>query len=99
VKPLREFPDPFLREIAGPPKAMVRASEALAGRSGTLEEVHDAAGRGGAAVFTGMGSSYDVCYPAVNELVGRGVPALHLDAAELLHFRLPLLRSAPSWSS
>ena len=34
-----------------------------------------------------MGSSYDACYPAVTELAAHGVPALMLDAAELLHFR------------
>ncbi len=44
-------------------------------------------------VFTGMGSSYDACYPVVTELAAAGVPALHLDTAELLHFRRGLLRT------
>ncbi len=39
-----------------------------------------------------MGGSYDACYPAVNELAARGVPAIHVDASELLHFRSHLLR-------
>ncbi|MBI2237518.1 MAG: SIS domain-containing protein, partial [Actinobacteria bacterium] len=42
-------------------------------------------------VFTGMGSSYHACYPAVNDLAGRGVPSLLIDTAELLHFRLAVL--------
>ncbi len=43
-------------------------------------------------LFTGMGSSYDACYPAVTALSGRGVSSAMLDTAELLHFRLPTLR-------
>jgi glucosamine--fructose-6-phosphate aminotransferase (isomerizing) len=42
-------------------------------------------------VFTGMGSSYDACYPAVNDLAGRGVPSVLVDTAELLHFRRAIL--------
>jgi glucosamine--fructose-6-phosphate aminotransferase (isomerizing) len=42
-------------------------------------------------VFTGMGGSYDACYPAVNDLAARGVASLLVDAAELLHFRRPIL--------
>lgn len=37
-------------------------------------------------VFTGMGSSLDVCYPACVLLNERGVPALALETAELLHY-------------
>jgi glucosamine--fructose-6-phosphate aminotransferase (isomerizing) len=42
-------------------------------------------------VFTGMGSSYDACYPAVTELAASGRPAVMLDSAELLHFRSRML--------
>jgi glucosamine--fructose-6-phosphate aminotransferase (isomerizing) len=42
-------------------------------------------------VFTGMGSSYDACYPAVAELARAGIAAVMLDAAELLHFRMGML--------
>jgi glucosamine--fructose-6-phosphate aminotransferase (isomerizing) len=38
-----------------------------------------------------MGGSYHACYPAVTELAARGIPALHVDTAELLHFRRNLL--------
>jgi glucosamine--fructose-6-phosphate aminotransferase (isomerizing) len=43
-------------------------------------------------LFTGMGSSYDACYPAATALAARGVACSMLDTAELLHFRLPMLR-------
>jgi glucosamine--fructose-6-phosphate aminotransferase (isomerizing) len=42
-------------------------------------------------VFTGMGSSYDACYPAVAELARAGIAAVMLDSAELLHFRTGML--------
>jgi glucosamine--fructose-6-phosphate aminotransferase (isomerizing) len=42
-------------------------------------------------VFTGMGSSYDACYPAVAELARGGIAAVMLDSAELLHFRTAML--------
>jgi len=42
-------------------------------------------------VFTGMGSSYDACYPAVTELAAAGVAAAHVGAGELLHFRMNTL--------
>ena len=42
-------------------------------------------------VFTGMGSSYDACYPAVADLARAGRVSLMIDAAELLHFRTPML--------
>ena len=47
--------------------------------------------RGGILAFAGMGSSYDACYPAVTALAAHGIPALMLDAAELLHFRIRML--------
>ncbi len=40
-----------------------------------------------------MGSSYDACYPAVTALAREGVAAVMTDTAELLHFRLPMLRA------
>jgi glucosamine--fructose-6-phosphate aminotransferase (isomerizing) len=45
-------------------------------------------------VFTGMGSSYDACYPAVTALAAAGIPTLHIDASELLHFRRNVLADA-----
>ncbi|HZD79613.1 MAG TPA: SIS domain-containing protein, partial [Actinomycetota bacterium] len=94
MKSLRNFPDPFLGEIAEQPDAMRRAAIALLERRSTLERIREAGRSAHTLIFTGMGSSYDACYPAVNDLAGRGVPALLVDTAELLHFRRPVLDSA-----
>ena len=92
MKSLGKFPDIFAAEIAGQPDALRRAGEALADQHAAVEELRRAALGDGGVLFTGMGSSYDACYPAVTALAGRGVPCAMLDTAELLHFRLPLLR-------
>jgi glutamine---fructose-6-phosphate transaminase (isomerizing) len=96
MKSLGNFPDPFIAEISGQPDAMRRAAAGMADQLPALETLA-AGGADPAApralVFTGMGSSYDACYPAVTELAAAGVTALQLDAAELLHFRRPMLGS------
>ncbi|HKN81338.1 MAG TPA: SIS domain-containing protein [Actinomycetota bacterium] len=95
MKWLGKFPDSFLAEIAGQPDALRRAARALTEQLDTIEAVRDAGRRtGGGVVFTGMGASYDACYPAVNELAVNGVLALQIDAAELLHFRIHVLSAA-----
>ena len=94
MKWLGKFPDPFLAEIAGQPDAMRRAAAALNESGPTLEALADAAAEAGGVVLTGMGSSYDACFPAINELASRGVLALHVDTAELVHFRSHLLSSS-----
>jgi glucosamine--fructose-6-phosphate aminotransferase (isomerizing) len=91
VKSLGNFPDPFLGEIARQPEALRRAATALLEQRSALEEIREAGTTARTVVFTGMGSSYDACYPAVNDLAGRGVPSLLVDTAELLHFRRPIL--------
>jgi glucosamine--fructose-6-phosphate aminotransferase (isomerizing) len=90
VKWLGKFPDPFIGEIAGQPDALRRAAAGLPGQRAATLEIADAAG-GRAIVFTGMGSSYDACYPAVTELARAGVIAVMVDASELLHFRSAML--------
>ena len=94
MKWLGKFPDSFLAEIWGQPDALRRAARALLDQRGTIEAVRDAGRRAGGVVFTGMGASYDACYPAVNELAVHGVLALQIDAAELLHFRSHVLSPA-----
>ena len=91
MRSLEGFSDPFLAEIAGQPDAMRRAAAALVDQREHLDRIREAAGAARTIVFTGMGSSYDACYPAVNDLAGRGVPAILVDTAELLHFRRPIL--------
>lgn len=85
------FPDPFLAEIAAQPDAIRRAAAALVEQRDVLERAREAGATARTIVFTGMGSSYDACYPAVNDLAGRGVPSLLVDTAELLHFRRAIL--------
>ncbi len=91
MRSLEGFPDPFLGEIAGQPDAMRRAAASLVDQREALERIREASSASRTIAFTGMGSSYDACYPAVNDLAARGVPALLVDAAELLHFRRPIL--------
>jgi glucosamine--fructose-6-phosphate aminotransferase (isomerizing) len=91
VQSLGNFPDPFFAEIAGQPDALRRAAAALVDQRDALDRIREAAQSARTLLFTGMGSSYDACYPAVNDLAGRGVAALLVDTAELLHFRRPIL--------
>jgi glucosamine--fructose-6-phosphate aminotransferase (isomerizing) len=94
MKSLGNFPDPFIAEIAGQPAALRRAGQGLASQLPALERLADTVGDGGRTalpIFTGMGSSYFACYPAVTDLAAAQVPALHVDTAELLHFRRELL--------
>jgi glucosamine--fructose-6-phosphate aminotransferase (isomerizing) len=93
MKSLGNFPDPFIAEIAGQPDAIRRAAEGIAEQLPALDRLGDVATRQPRPipVFTGMGSSYFVCYPAVTDLAASGVAALHVDAAELLHFRMGVL--------
>ncbi len=90
MKSLGNFPDPFIAEIAGQPDAMRRAG-AAAFEQADLLRAAAAPARRGRIVLAGMGSSYDACYPASTVLASGGVSAPMLDAAELLHFRLPAL--------
>ncbi len=92
MKWLGKFPDPFSAEIFGQPDAVRRAAEAVGDQRTVVRAVADRTGA--LTLFTGMGSSYDACYPAVNELARRGMVAGHVDAAELVHFRSPALPSA-----
>ena len=93
MKSLGNFPDPFIAEISGQPEAIRRAASGLAGQIQVLEHVA-AIGHGRTVVFTGMGSSYDACYPSVTALAAAGIPTLHIDASELLHFRRNVLADA-----
>jgi glutamine---fructose-6-phosphate transaminase (isomerizing) len=92
MKSLGNFPDPFIAEIAGQPDALRRAASGLRDQRSVLEELAGLALRR-TVVLTGMGSSYDACYPAAAELAVAGVTAVMLDTAELLHFRTGMLGS------
>ena len=90
MKSLGNFPDPFIAEISGQPAALRRAAEGLAEQRAALDVIA-ASARKRTIVFTGMGSSYDACYPAVTELARSGIAAVMLDSSELLHFRTGML--------
>jgi glucosamine--fructose-6-phosphate aminotransferase (isomerizing) len=92
MKSLGKFPDRFLAEIAGQPDALRRAGDRLSDQDAELGRLRAAIEEATSIIFTGMGSSYDACYPIVTSLAGRGLACSMLDTAELLHFRLPLLR-------
>ena len=94
MKWLGKFPDPFLAEIAGQPEALRRAAAGLEDQRAAMIGLSEAVATAGSVVLTGMGSSFDACFPAVNELASAGVLALHVDTAELVHFRAHLLRSS-----
>jgi glucosamine--fructose-6-phosphate aminotransferase (isomerizing) len=85
MESLGKFPDRFIAEISGQPAAIRRARQAALDQSDPLGAIRAR----GHIVFTGMGSSYDACYPIVTALGSAGIAATMLDAAELLHFRLP----------
>ena len=90
MKSLGNLPDPFLAEILGQPDALRRAADGLAVSSAPLEAVL-AERRRASIVFTGMGASYNACYVPVTLLAARGQSSIMVDAAELLHFRRPIL--------
>ncbi|HEY0388215.1 MAG TPA: SIS domain-containing protein [Gaiellales bacterium] len=92
MKSLGKFPDRFVAEIAGQPEAVRRAGRALEVQAPAVGRLRESVESGGLIVFTGMGSSYDACYPVVTTLAGRGVDCWMLDTAELLHFRMAALR-------
>jgi glucosamine--fructose-6-phosphate aminotransferase (isomerizing) len=94
VESLGNFPDPFLREIARQPDALRSTAAALADQAEALDRIRGAGEAADHLVFTGMGASYDACFPAVNELARRGVPSLLVDSAELLYFRRPILTAS-----
>jgi glucosamine--fructose-6-phosphate aminotransferase (isomerizing) len=67
----------------------MRRAGAAALEQADLLRAATAPARRGRIVLAGMGSSYDACYPASTVLASGGISAPMLDAAELLHFRLP----------
>lgn len=90
MKSLGNFPDSFIAEIAGQPDALRRAAEALDAQAATLGRIAEVVADR-TPVLTGMGASYDACYPLASELARRSRIAPMLDAAELLHFRSGIL--------
>jgi glucosamine--fructose-6-phosphate aminotransferase (isomerizing) len=92
VESLGRFPDSWLAEIAEQPRALRRAAEGIAvGQRAAIVRFADAARTRRRIAFSGMGASYVAGYVPVADLAANGISALHEDAAELLHFRLPVV--------
>jgi glutamine---fructose-6-phosphate transaminase (isomerizing) len=93
MESLGKFPDSFLAEIAGQPEALRRAADAVPASAAALGRIARAASLAAVprVVFTGMGASHFADYGPVTRLARSAIGALHVDAAELLHFRMPIL--------
>jgi len=91
VSSLGKFPDQYAAEIAAQPEALRRAASGLMDQRAELGRIRDVGNAPGPMVFTGMGASSHACHPAVTALAAGGIPALHVDSAELLYFRRPVL--------
>ena len=85
MESLGNFPDSFLAEIHGQPDAILRAAGSVADDAALIAGLPPA----DPLVLTGMGSSYDACYPAASALAAAGRAGTMVDAAALRHFRLP----------
>jgi len=83
--------DLFRAEIGRQPVALDAAVSALAAQEPVLADLARLTGTGPRVVLTGMGSSYDACLGAASILGRAGVAAMSVTAAELLHFRQPIL--------
>src|SRR5687767_14244076 len=76
----------FVDDVIGQPEAVegtlaqLTGDAALLGRLGELRQRHEA------VVLTGMGLSLAALYPTHLRLLGAGVPALWIEAGELLHY-------------
>lgn len=79
-----------MAEIASQPDALRRAADGLEAQVGTLGRIARS-GLDRTVVLTGMGASYDACYPLASDLARHGRIAPMFAAAELLHFRREML--------
>ena len=91
MKSLGNFPDSFLREIAGQPRALRRAAAALVDQLPTIHELTRIP-TDDAVILTGMGGSYAACYPLAAQLASAGRTVVMVTTAELVHFRSGMVR-------
>ncbi|AFC28955.1 glucosamine-fructose-6-phosphate aminotransferase [Paenibacillus mucilaginosus 3016] len=79
----------FIDDVKDQPEALGRLAEYYATREGgeLLARVTELSGRKyDRILFTGMGSSYAASRLAATYLWSRGIPAIHVEASELLHY-------------
>lgn len=84
---------PYVRDILSQPQALEKAVRAFDG--GPLEELAAGlqAGKYDRIVLAGMGASLNSAYPAWLRLSSANIPALWVDAAELIHHARGLVSS------
>jgi glucosamine--fructose-6-phosphate aminotransferase (isomerizing) len=76
----------FLRDVIEQPKAVEDTLAALTGDAALLDRLGQLRQRRGAIVLTGMGSSLAALYPTHLRLLAAGLPAVLVEAGELLHY-------------
>ena len=85
----------FLAEIREQPAALRRLLDSLPAELEAVTPFDDQLRQGNfrTVIFTGMGSSLSACVPATIILARHGIPALLIEASELLAAYLPLLNA------
>src|SRR5262249_28399438 len=79
--------DLFMTEILEQPPAIRRAAALLGNRADFFALTESLRDRQGPLLLTGMGSSFHACQAAASALGQRGVLAVTMNTAELLHFQ------------
>ncbi|RPI28882.1 MAG: SIS domain-containing protein [Acidobacteria bacterium] len=77
---------PYIRDILQQPEALRKTLEGL-GRD-QLQGLDGNAARFDRIVLTGMGSSFHALYPLHLQLLSAGLPSLHVETAELVHYQM-----------
>lgn len=80
--------NPYWSEILEQPAAILAAAAGVHDQIDVLADIRRAAETATHVVFTGMGSSHDVCLAAASVLGSAGLLATTVNTAELVHFRL-----------
>ena len=83
----------FLTEIGEQPAVLRATIDALQAQIAPIVALHErlASGALRRVIFCGMGASYFATLPSQVYLVQRGIVVQSIDAAELLHYQLPLV--------
>jgi glucosamine--fructose-6-phosphate aminotransferase (isomerizing) len=76
----------FMRDVVEQPGAIEATLDGLVGDAALLDRLGRLRQRRGAFVLTGMGSSLAALYPTHLRLLAAGLPAVLVEAGELLHY-------------
>ena len=91
MTPDEAVPESFGAELEQQPAALRAAAASVRAQGDGMAALAAAARSPSTIAFTGMGGSYHTCYTPVTLLGEAGIAAVMVDAAELLHFRRPIL--------